>query len=135
MKGLESSNSSVSKRAKKLAAAKRSLDKKGTVAPKAKRRLLVRTQEGQDSQDVGSSDPCTGCEVKQNNIESELVARLTEKEEEITKLQHQISELLKKQKTQEDIIDQIRSEMRRGQFSYGTIKERPHKFFDLTGLL
>ena len=130
---LENSNSSA-KRAKKLVAAKRALDTKGTAAPKAKRRLLVRTQEGQVSQDVDSLDPCTGCEVKQNNIESELVSRLTEKEEEITKLQNQISELLKKQKTQEDKIGQIRSEMRRGQFSYSTIKERQNKFFDLTGL-
>ena len=113
MERLENSNSST-KRAKKLVAAKRALDTKDTVAPKAKRRLLVRTQEGQVSQDVDSLDPCTGCEVKQNNIESELVARLMEKEEEIIKLQNQISELLKKQKTQEDKIGQIRSEMRRG---------------------
>ena len=130
---LENSNSSA-KRAKKLVAAKRALDTKGTAAPKAKRRLLVRTQEGQVSQDVDTLDPCTGCEVKQKNIERELVARLTEKEEEITKLQNQISELLKKQKTQEDKTGQIRSEMRRGQFSYNTIKERQNKFFDLTGL-
>ena len=50
------------------------------------------------------------------------------------KLQDQVSELMKKVKTHESKIDQIRSEMIRGQFAYRSIKERPNNFFDLTGL-
>ena len=50
------------------------------------------------------------------------------------KLQDPVSELIKKVKTQESKIDQIHSEMRRGQFAYSSIKERPNKLFDLTGL-
>ena len=46
-----------------------------------------------------SLDPNTGCEVKQNNFESELVvARLAEREKEITKLHGQIYELMQKPK-------------------------------------
>ena len=115
-------------------AAKRALDKKGTACPKPKRRLLVRTREEQDSHDAESLDPNTGCELKQNNIESDFLARLTEKEKELMKLQGQVSELMKKVKTHESKIDQIRSEMIRGQFAYSSIRERPNNFFDLTGL-
>ena len=74
----------------------RALDQ-GTTGPKAKRRLLVRTQKEQDLPDTKSLDPNTGCEVKQNNFESELVARLEEREKEITKLHCQIYELMQKQ--------------------------------------
>ena len=49
MQRLENSKSSVTNNRKKLVAAKRTLvDKKGTARPKAKRRLLVRTQEEHD---------------------------------------------------------------------------------------
>ena len=78
--GSKTSKSSVTKRDKKLVAAKRALDKKGTASPKPKRRLLVRTREEQDSHDAESLHPNTGCELKQNNIESDFLARLTEKE-------------------------------------------------------
>lgn len=41
---------------------------------------------------------------------------------------------MQKQEIQESKIDQIRSEMTRGQFSYSHLKEWPIIFFDLTGL-
>ena len=49
MQRLENSKSSVTNNRKKLVAAKHALvDKKGTADPKAKRRLLVRTQVEHD---------------------------------------------------------------------------------------
>ena len=69
MQRLENSKSSVTNGRKKLVAAKRALvDKKGTAGPKAKRRLLVRTQEEHDSPDAKSLGPTTGCELKENNF-------------------------------------------------------------------
>ncbi|XP_028518951.1 uncharacterized protein LOC110252056 [Exaiptasia diaphana] len=105
-------------KAKKVTAAKQALHDENK-RPKKKRRILQYSRQSKD--DDGGVDM------------TQLREELKKKNKEIEKLQAQVENLLQEQKSQEKNFDILFSGLKRGQFSYGNLKEQPSKVFDLSG--
>ncbi|PFX25154.1 hypothetical protein AWC38_SpisGene10224 [Stylophora pistillata] len=138
VQNLEKSASKCAKlKAKKLVAAKRSLEF-SSCEVKSKRRIIVKKEREKDKEINPVLNQASGKDESQYRLENEilrnqceeLASKLKEKDKEMERLKYQVEHLLDKEKKQENKINELTKE----QFTYMMLKDKQDKFIYLTGL-